>query len=165
MLSFGISGKTEVWHFDVEIWIKENVFRFDISMCDSFFLKILKDLNHLFGIESANLSRKTTKFSNILIKFTTICELQNDNRSFLFRLVVDFEVGLWFEIHHVDQKWKFQFFEAVGLKLKGLFFGDALEVNFESIELWIFAAEVDMSLPSFSYFSMEGILVGSPDDL
>lgn len=67
-------------------------------------------------------------------------------------------------LDHVDKERVFEFIQKIGLKLKSLFFGCPGEVNFEGVELSIFAAEVDVGLASLAELEVKSIVVNATKD-
>jgi len=108
---------------------------------------------------SAYLGTKSTKFRNIFIKLSAIRQLQNDHISFLLRRVNQLKLGLGSGVNHVDEKRVFELAQKVDLALEGLFFAHSRKVNFDSIEVAVPAAEVDIGLSSFPEFEVQGIVI------
>lgn len=54
VLSFDMSGKTKVSNFDVEMLINKQVFRFQVSMRESFLMDMFESFKNLFHVESCN---------------------------------------------------------------------------------------------------------------
>lgn len=77
----------------------------------------------MFGIVSTDLRTETTKFSDVFIELSSLCEFQHYQISFLLRFVVQFESGFVSVLNHVDEEGMLEFGQERAFEVIGLLFG------------------------------------------
>ena len=135
--------KTEVWNLQVIIFVKQDIFRFEISMWYATVVHIFNCINEHLDQASADFWSESTLFGNVFKQFSTFGKLKHNDGPHNFGLALHTNLSVDFRLHHINEMLEVKFGQELNLLFEGLFLRWSWEVDLDGVEFTFFATEVD----------------------
>lgn len=140
LVTFAECWKTEVRNLEIEVAVKQNIFRLKISMGDSLIIEELDGFDELFEQCATNFGSKSALFWNE-IKKLAFSVLQYDHCSFL-AFGTEFDSRIEICVDDAYQVFELEFFQELNLSFKAFILVKSLTVYFKGIDFVPFASEI-----------------------
>lgn len=144
-IAFAESGKTEVRYFEVEVLVKENIFRFKISVGNALVIQESNGIDELPEQGAADFRWESTFLGNKVEKLS-FCVLQDDDGSLLNGLGSELDVTVEFGLDDAHEILEFEFFKELNFPFEALLFVKANAINFNGINFIGFATQINTEI-------------------
>ena len=111
-------------------------------MCYSLRIKVLNSSNEAFEKGPADFWLESALLPEVLEKFSSLCELEDENGSIFERLACHLELSVLLGVDHVDEVGVAELGQEIGFDLVGGFLAGARKVHFEGVQLILLAAKI-----------------------